>query len=256
LDIQRPADWQPGLDELCLDSAGCDFAGLARTLKDKGPRWSAEVFNKLPHLVGRLDELKRTINNLREMPIFSDIPDEVVNVTQTWGDFDNAADFLEAFDELVKQSVNQQTALSQVINRPRDLTRKGLIELQEWFDAKNFNDSSLRSAWKSVKNEDIAARLIGHIRRAAMGDALLPFDVRVDNALEHIKSAHQWNEEQIAWLERLASSIKEKVVLDDDTFKTGNYKRKGGKQKLMNVFDDNLDGILQEFNEYLWDQPA
>ena len=80
--------------------------------------------------------------------------------------------------------------------------------------------------------------------------------MRVDNALEHIKSAHQWNEEQIAWLERLASSIKEKVVLDDDTFKTGNYKRKGGKQKLMNVFDDNLDGILQEFNEYVWDQPA
>lgn len=244
------------LDELCLDSAGCDFAGLARTLKDKGPRWSAEVFNKLPHLVGRLDELKRTINNLREMPIFSDIPDEVVNVTQTWGNFDNAADFLEAFDKLVKQSVNQQTALSQVINRPRDLTRKGLIELQEWFDSKNFNDSSLRSAWKSVKNEDIAARLIGHIRRAAMGDALLPFDVRVDHALEHIKSAHQWNEEQIAWLERLASSIKEKVVLDDDTFKTGNYKRKGGKQKLMNVFDDDLDGILQQFSEYLWEQPA
>ncbi len=244
------------LDEICLDSAGCDFAALARTLKDKGPRWSAEVFNKMQHLVGRLEELKNTINSLREMPIFSDIPDEVVNVTQTWGDFNNATDFLEAFDLLVKKSANQQEALRQVINRPRDLTRKGLIELQEWFDAQNFNDSSLRSAWMSAKNEDIAARLIGHIRRAAIGDALLPFDVRVDNALKRIEAGHDWNAEQLAWLERLASSIKEKVVLDDDTFKTGNYKRKGGKQKLMNVFDDDLDGILQQFSEYMWDQPA
>ncbi|NCB61541.1 MAG: hypothetical protein EOM46_29750, partial [Gammaproteobacteria bacterium] len=115
---------------------------------------------------------------------------------------------------------------------------------------------SLRSAWKRVKNEDIAARLIGHIRRAAIGDALLPFDVRVNNALKRIEAGHDWNAEQLAWLERLASSIKEKVVLDDDTFKTGNYKRKGGKQKLMNVFDDDLDGILQQFSEYMWDQPA
>ena len=244
------------LDEICSDSAGCDFAALANTLKDKGPRWSAEVFNKMQHLVGRLEELKNTINSLREMPIFSDIPDEVIHVTQTWGSFDNATDFLDAFDGLVKQSSNQQAALRQVINRPRDLTRKGLIELQEWFDAKNFNDASLRSAWKIAKNEDIAARLIGHIRRAAMGDALLPFDVRVDAALVRIKASNDWNAEQLSWLDRLAASIKEKVVLDDDTFKTGNYKRKGGKQKLMNVFDDDLDGILQQFSEYLWEQPA
>ena len=244
------------LDELCLDTAGCDFSALARTLKEKGPRWSAEVFNKIQHLVGRIEELKKTINNLRDMPIFTDIPDEVIDVTKTWGNFNDATDFLDAFDVLVKQSANQQEALSQVINRPRDLTRKGLIELQEWFDAKNFNDATLRSAWKSAKNEDIAARLIGHIRRAAIGDALLPFDQRVENALEKIKAGNNWKEEQLSWLDRLASSIKEKVVLDDDTFKTGNYKRKGGKQKLMNVFEDDLDGILQQFSEYMWDQPA
>ncbi len=29
---------------------------------------------------------------------------------------------------------NAQPALQAVINRPRDLTRKGLVELREWFD--------------------------------------------------------------------------------------------------------------------------
>ncbi|WP_245869490.1 type I restriction-modification enzyme R subunit C-terminal domain-containing protein, partial [Vibrio fujianensis] len=111
-------------------------------------------------------------------------------------------------------------------------------------------------AWKAVKNQDIAAKLIGHIRRASIGDALLPFEQRVELALARIKQANDWNAEQLSWLERLATSIKEKVVLDEDTFKTGNYKRKGGKRKLMSVFNDQLDTILAEFNQYLWDEPA
>ncbi|MFH0287496.1 type I restriction-modification system endonuclease [Vibrio owensii] len=244
------------IDEVCLNSAGCDFASLPKTLKDKGPKWSAEVFNKVTNLVSRLESLKSDINALRDMPIFSDVHDEIVEVKQTYGEFDNAEDFLEAFDNLVGASSNQQEALEIIINRPRDLTRKGLIELQEWFDNQNFNDSTLRSAWKTAKNQDIAAKLIGHIRRASIGDALMPFEQRVDLALERIKAANDWNDEQLSWLDRLASSIKEKVVLDEDTFKTGNYKRKGGKRKLMKIFNDDLDSILTQFNEYMWEEPA
>ncbi|MGB6291318.1 MAG: type I restriction-modification system endonuclease [Vibrio anguillarum] len=244
------------LDELCLDSAGCDFANLGKTLKQKGPQWSAEIFNKAPNLVGRLEQLKNEINTLREMPIFTDLHDEVMEVSQVWGDHDSAEDFLEAFDRLVDLSINQKEALEIIVNRPRDLTRKSLIELQEWFDEQNYNDSTLRHAWKVAKNQDIAAKLIGHIRRASMGDALIPFDQRVDLALARITQANDWNAEQLSWLARLASSIKDKVVLDEDTFKTGNYKRKGGKRKLMSVFNDQLDTILAEFNQYLWDEPA
>ncbi len=243
-------------DEICTETAGCDFLGLAKKLKEKGPKWSAEVFNNATNLISRLEQLKTEINELRDMPIFTDLPDVVTGVTQVWGDHDSAEDFLEAFDQLVGVSVNQQEALDIIVNRPRDLTRKGLIELQEWFDAQNYNDATLRHAWNVAKNQDIAAKLIGHIRRASIGDALMPFEQRVDLALERIKAANDWNDEQLSWLERLASSIKEKVVLDDDTFKTGNYKRKGGKRKLMNVFNDELDSILTQFSEYMWGEPA
>ncbi|MGI2798779.1 type I restriction-modification system endonuclease [Photobacterium damselae] len=243
-------------DEICTETAGCDFLGLAKKLKEKGPKWSAEVFNNATNLISRLEQLKTEINELRDMPIFTDLPDVVTGVTQVWGDHDSAEDFLEAFDQLVDVSVNQQEALDIIVNRPRDLTRKGLIELQEWFDAQNYNDATLRHAWNVAKNQDIAAKLIGHIRRASIGDALMPFEQRVDLALARIKAANDWNDEQLSWLERLAGSIKEKVVLDDDTFKTGNYKRKGGKRKLMNVFNDELDAILAEFNEYMWDELA
>ncbi|MGF1746213.1 type I restriction-modification system endonuclease [Vibrio minamisatsumaniensis] len=243
-------------DEICQDSAGCNFATLAKTLKQKGPKWSAEVFNKVTNMVGRLEQLKQEINDLRDMPIFTDIDDSLLRVETVYGEHETAQDFLEAFDALVDQSSNQQEALDVIINRPRDLTRKGLLELQEWFDAQNFNEPTLKKAWKETKNQDVAARLIGHIRQAAIGDALLPFEERVDQALEKIKAKKEWSDEQLNWLDRLASSIKDKVVLDDDTFKTGNYKRKGGKRKLMNVFNDELDSILTQFNEFMWDEPA
>jgi type I restriction enzyme R subunit len=242
------------LSEMTQQHAGCDFFALPRQLKAKGTAWSAEVLHKMINVVGRVEQLKKAINTLRDMPIFTDIPDEVVEVATQYGEFDKPEDFLEAFDELVNRSSNQQEALDIVINRPRDLTRKGLIELQEWFDAQNYNEASLKKAWQAVTNQDIAARLVGHIRRASIGCALLPFEQRVDHALAKITASNDWNAEQLSWLAHIAASIKEKVVLDDDTFKTGNYKRRGGKNKLINVFDGELDRILTEFNQYVWDE--
>ncbi|EIK5350482.1 type I restriction-modification system endonuclease, partial [Salmonella enterica subsp. enterica serovar Kentucky] len=244
------------LDELCLDAAGVNFGGLALRLREKGPHWSAEIFNKLPGFIARLERLKTDINALRDAPIFLDIDDEVVSVKSLYGDYDTPQDFLEAFDALVQHAPNAQPALQAVINRPRDLTRKGLVELQEWFDRQHFEESSLRSAWKATRNEDIAARLIGHIRRAAVGDALKPFDERVDHALTRIKGENDWNPEQLSWLDRLAQALKEKVVLDDDVFKTGNFHRRGGKPMLQRTFDNNLDSVLDKFSDYIWDELA
>lgn len=244
------------LDELCQDAAGVNFNGFASRLREKGPHWSAEVFNKLPGFIARLEKLKTDINNLNDAPIFLDIDDEVVSVKSLYGDYDTPQDFLEAFDSLVQRSPNAQPALQAVINRPRDLTRKGLVELQEWFDRQHFEESSLRKAWKETRNEDIAARLIGHIRRAAVGDALKPFEERVDHALTRIKGENDWSSEQLSWLDRLAQALKEKVVLDDDVFKTGNFHRRGGKAMLQRTFDDNLDTLLGKFSDYIWDELA
>ena len=243
-------------DESLAIGAGCDFANLPQTLKTKGPQQTAEVFTKLPKLVENLEKLKQQINELRHEPIFTDIDDELIDTKQGFGEYDSPEDFLEAFDNLVEQSENKQAALHTVITKPKDLTRKALLELQEWFDAQSFDESTLRVAWQKTTNQDIAARLIGHIRRAALGDALLPFDQRVDNALSKLLKQNDWSSEQTNWLERLANSLKEQVAIDDDTFKTGNYKRRGGKRKLEAVFDGKLAKILEQFNEYMWEQPA
>jgi len=243
-------------DETLSHSAGCKFAELAQTLKTQGPRQSAEIFSQLPTLVKNLEQLKTQINAIRHEPIFTDINDEPIDDPHGFGEYDTPEDFLEAFDHLVSQSKNTQAALHTVITKPKDLTRKALLQLQEWFDAQSFDESTLRVAWQKTTNQDIAARLIGHIRRAALGSALLPFEARVDNALNKIKQQKDWSPEQISWLARLASSLKEQVAIDDDTLKTGNYKRKGGKRKLEAVFDGQLNQVLEQFNDFMWEQPA
>jgi len=244
------------LDQIFEEVAGCEFSGLARTLKEKGPRSSAHILNQVPGFVARIEHLKEQINEHSKAPIFTDIPDNVIKVERLYGEHENAEDFLEAFDNLVTSDENAHVAMQTVINKPRDLTRKSLLELQEWFDRLHFDESTLRVAWKETKNQDVAARLVGHIRRAAIGDALLPFEHRVEHALTRILSSHDWSEIQKSWLKRLASSLKENVVVDDNTFKIGNYKRRGGKQKLIAVFDGQLDSILTQFSDYIWEEQA
>ena len=243
-------------DDVLQDVAGCDFAGFAQLIKKKGPQVAAEIFAKDPDLVTRLEGLKEQINSQRKAPIFTDIPDQVVSAQHEYGDYDEPEDFLDAFDTMVKDNLNQHAALKTVVNRPRDLTRKALIDLVEWFDKHHFDEPTLQVAWKAKTNKDIAARLIGHIRSAALGDALLPFEQRVDKALTKLKNDQDWLPAQEKWLDRLGKTLKESVVIDDDNFKMGNYRRSGGKRKLDSLFKGELDNVLDKLSDYIWDQSA
>ena len=53
-----------------------------------------------------------------------------------------------------------------VLTRPRDLTRKQLKELVLALDQAGFTEMRLATAWRELSNQDIAARIIGHIRQA------------------------------------------------------------------------------------------
>jgi hypothetical protein len=49
-----------------------------------------------------------------------------------------------------------------------------------------FSETNLQVAWREMTNEDIAASIIGFIRQAALGDALVPYGDRVDKAMKKI----------------------------------------------------------------------
>ena len=95
-------------------------------------------------------------------------------------------DFLKEFGEFIKAKRNEIAALSAVLTRPRELTRKQLRELRLALDTAGFPESSLAAAWRDKTNQEIAASILGYIRQAALGDALVPYETRVDRALSKI----------------------------------------------------------------------
>ena len=98
------------------------------------------------------------------------------------------------------------------MTRPRDLTREDLKSLRLMLNEHNFSEVNLRTAWKDVKNEDIAATIIGYIRSLALGSPLIAYEERVNGALKKIKASQKWTPNQLRWLDRLAEQMKKNII--------------------------------------------
>ncbi len=65
-----------------------------------------------------------------------------------------------------------------------------------------------------MTNQDIAARIVGYIRQAAIGDALVPYEQRVDRALQKILASSRWTTPQRQWLQKIAAQTKANLIVD------------------------------------------
>jgi type I restriction enzyme, R subunit len=178
--------------------------------------------------------------------------DSMHAVTTGYGEYDKPEDFLDTFRSFVKNNQNQIAALTVVVQRPRDLTRAELRSLRLELDKMGFSETSLRRAWNDASNEDIAASIIGFVRQAALGDPLIPFETRVQQATKAILSKTKWTDPQKQWLRRIAEQLIKEIVLDRESIDLGNFAAHGGFTRLNKVFNGQLETILHDFNEELW----
>jgi type I restriction enzyme R subunit len=110
-----------------------------------------------------------------------------------------------------------------------------------------------------MTNQDIAARIVGYIRQAAIGDALLPYEQRVDNALQRILTSRTWTTPQRQWLQKIAAQTKANVIVDREALDDPDlvFRREGGGfTRLDRIFDGQLQQVLENFNEAVWQQVA
>jgi type I restriction enzyme, R subunit len=192
-------------------------------------------------------------------PIFiSEHADELRSAESGFGCARRPADYLEAFAAFVRSHGNDIPALTVALTRPRELTRRQLRELMLELDNAGFSETGLDAARRQTSNRDIAARIVGYIRQAAMGDALVPWSERVDRALQGILASRPWTAPQRDWLKRIAAQTKANLLVDrealddpDLLFKT----QGGGFPRLDRIFDGHLQDVLDDFNDALW-QPA
>tara|TARA_R110001632_G_scaffold102584_4_gene210998 strand:- start:1433 stop:2059 length:627 start_codon:yes stop_codon:yes gene_type:complete len=184
-------------------------------------------------------------------PIISEHADEIQNRSQSYDNYTRPEDYLDSFNQFIKDQLNQSIALAVVVNKPRDLSREQLKEIKLLLDGAGYSEAKLQSAVRNQTNQDIAASIIGHIRRAALGEALIPFEQRVAKAMQSIYSQHNWLPAQRKWLERLAKQLTHEVIIDRD-FVNQRFAEHGGAKQLDKVLVNQLDVVLDELSDAMW----
>ena len=192
----------------------------------------------------------------------ADHPDQLKNVERGYGKASRPEDYLKEFKAFIESHGNELPALLTVLTRPRDLTRQQLKELVLALDQAGYTEARLATAWRELSNQDIAARIIGYIRQAAVGDALLPYAERVDHALQelltHPPQGKAWTHPQRDWLKRIAAQTKANLLVDRAALDDPDliFKREGGGfNRLDKLFNGQLQPVLGAFNDALWAPP-
>lgn len=185
----------------------------------------------------------------------SEHPDEFLGYTRGYGKAKKPEDYLEEFGRFIRENMNRIAALRIVCERPSELTRQALKELKFELDRRGFTESGLRSAWREMTNQDIAADIIAFIRQQALGDALISREERVKRAMERIYRMKNWTPVQRKWLEKIERHLLQEAVLDPDArkaFEVQPFKRDGGYRRLNHIFEGKIQDVLNRINHWLY----
>lgn len=233
-------------------AAGMLPADLLKKLKSEPPKDAAKWFGAHMQVIDLLD--RSTGEGARL--IVSHHEDEVRRVERGFGKGEKPKDYLESFAGFLNANLNTVPALLIVTQRPRELTRQQLKELRLALDQAGYTEAGLQTAWREMTNQDIAASIIGFIRRAAVGDPLVAYSERVDRAVKTILESRSWSDPQRKWLDRIGQQLRSEVIVDREALDRGQFKTLGGFNRINKVFDGKLESVLGDLHEALWKSAA
>ncbi|WP_230661060.1 type I restriction-modification system endonuclease [Psychrobacter sp. I-STPA10] len=223
---------------------------LHQLLHQGGVKKAQEFLQTHANLLTDLAEIKH-IAGSDYMPVIYEGEDEFISREQSFGQHQRPEDYLESFEQFIKTQLNESIALTVVATRPAEMTRETLKEVKLLLDEKGYSEAHLQTAWRNKTNKDIAASIVGHIRRAALGEPLIPFAQRVDNAMTQIYQSQDWTPLQRKWLERLAKQLQHETIVDRQ-FVNQRFAADGGAKWLDKILQEQLDEVLAQVNEQLW----
>jgi type I restriction enzyme R subunit len=229
------------------DLAGTEDLATNLRANDNVGAW----FASHPHVAEFLDKA----NTARgQRYIISGHEDELREEVRGYGKGERPKDYLDAFAMFVRTNLNKLPALVVVTQRPRELTRAQLKELKLILDKEGYSELALRTAWRETTNADIAASIIGFVRQSALGDALVPYDERVGNAMKGLLASKPWTQPQRQWLERIGKQLVVETIVDREALDDGEFKKQGGGfERINKQFDGKLDAILGDLREAIWE---
>lgn len=249
---RKKATLKPDAVERIETAAGQSLKDLLRFLKTASPGDAAAFLSAHPGLTSLLDQCTGRGGT---SVVISDHPDHVIERGHGYGEEGRTrpADYLEAFKNFIESNLNKIPALTLVAQRPRDLTREDLRSLKLSLSQAGFSETHLQTALREEKNEDIAATIIGYIRRFALGSPLIPYSQRVDQALLRLRKRNAFTAPQDKWLQRIGEQLKIETIVDKASLDRGQFQAIGGGfQRLNKLFDGRLEMVLGELSDEVW----
>ena len=202
----------------------------------------------------RVFEIFNEGNGMGRGPVvISDKVDELYGHTRGYGNGVRPQDYLDEFKKFIVENMNQIAALNIVCTRPKELTREALKSLQLELDRHHFTEKQLNTAWRELKNEDIAADIISFIRQQALGTTLMSHEERIKKAMDKLRKNHTFSKMEQDWLTRIENYLLNESVLTKESFDTGAFRTQGGFKRIDKIFKNHLEEIIQEVNDYLYD---
>lgn len=239
------------MDHFVNMTGGMDPTQLIQQLEQETPQQACSRILAHRDLFELLGEIK--VNGGRSV-VISDTPDELVSHTRGYGTGSRPEDYLDAFANYVKTNINEIAALNIICTRPKELTRESLKDLRLTLDREGFTKQQLNTAISELTNEKMAADLISLIRRYAIGSTLISHEARIHQAVDKLKKAHKFTAIEQKWIGRMEKYLMDESVLNVGVFdEDSRFKNEGGFKKIDRIFQNKLESIVLELNEYLYD---
>lgn len=224
---------------------------LARKLKSIDPQNIVSVLNEYEHLWDYLDKEKG--KKLAFYTLYSEHKDKVLDVQRAYHKNLKPKDYIESFQDYIKNKINEVEALKMLCTKPASLTRKDLKELRLLLDQDGYTKSQLNTAYTQMSNKEILADIIGLIRTAALGTTLLSHEERIKGAIEKLKAQHpEFNAIQNKWISRIESQLLQENIVTLEDLDKPPFKNDGGLRMINKAFKNQTDKVVDELNEYLY----
>lgn len=224
---------------------------LIGEIKGKTPEEAKDLLLTHAELFRMLTE----VHDTKHYKVIAEKQDALLNHIRDYGKASNAEDYLESFAKYIQSHKNEIAALQIICTRPKDLTAKELKDLALRLDREGYTEVGLNRALSEERSKEIVADLITIIRRYALGTPLVPHKVRIERAVDRLCANHKFTKQERNWIDKIANYLQNEPIIRKETFdEDSRFKSEGGFKKGNLVFNQKLESIIEEINEYLYDE--
>ncbi|RDY22586.1 type I restriction-modification system endonuclease [Romboutsia maritimum] len=223
-------------------------AEFIKELKELDTQSAINTLIKNDKLISYLDE--KAIN--KNLIIVTNEKDKVLEHTRGYGKGKKPEDYINEFENYIKENMNEIVALNVLCTKPKQMTRNDLKAIKAILDDNGFSEEYLKTAYKDMTNEEITADIIAFIRQKAIGSVLISKEERVKKAMSKIKKEFKFTPLQEKWLQKIEKYMVKEVIIDKEVFEVGNFKREGGFKRYNTIFENNLDEVIEKLKEHMF----